>query len=427
MKNNFFFLFITFLYFNSLSQNIDKGRIYNNVKLKTDTTLSYAIYIPEKVSINNLLFVFFDPSGIGAYPINLYKNIAEQFGIILVGNNTSKNGMEFNVILSNYSKLMNELYSTYKIESKNVALWGFSGGAKAAMYCANNSKTINYCIYGGAYLPLQNPIESLGFNGVKDMNYKDLLSYVYSQEKVKNNNHLQIEFNGKHAWCDTITAVNAFRWFILKKMQHQEIKKNNAFISKCYTAFKKEFDNAMASKKYRGAYLIGKKTFLCLKDLYDLSALKTSVGALMNNPNLNKEMKAIELNYNKEITIKAGYQANYVAKDTSYWSSEIAKLIKNSKTDKSGINERLLGYLSLASYSYATQAFGQNNIAELEKILFIYQKSDPTNPEQALMRARLFILKKDVTQAKVCLQEAIQLGADKNRIENDAVLKAVYN
>ena len=177
MKNSFFFLFVSFLCFNSLSQNIDKGRIFDNVKLKSDTALSYAIYIPKKVSTNNLVFVLFDPNGNGVYPISLYKNIAEQFGVILIGNNTSKNGMEFNVILSNYSKLMNELYSTYKIESKNVALWGFSGGAKAAMYCANNSKTIQYCIYGGAYLPLQNPIECLGFNGFKDMNYTDLLAY----------------------------------------------------------------------------------------------------------------------------------------------------------------------------------------------------------------------------------------------------------
>ncbi|MBK6274488.1 MAG: hypothetical protein IPF58_07185 [Saprospirales bacterium] len=81
----------------------------------------------------------------------------------------------------------------------------------------------------------------------------------------------------------------------------------------------------------------------------------------------------------------------------------------------------------MAGYSYALQSFNENNIPNLEKILYIYQHADPANPEQALMRAKLFVLKKDVTQAKACLQEAIDLGIDKSRIDNDAVLKATYN
>lgn len=426
MKHLIFIILALFICNSCKSQSLEKGQLYNTIKLKSDTTLSYAIYIPKKTNTNNLAFVFFDPSGVGPYPISMYKNLAEKFGITLIGNNNAKNGMDFNSILSNYAKLINELYAQYNLESKNICLWGFSGGAKAAMYCVNNTKNIGYCIYSGAFLPLQNQIECLGFNGTKDMNYTDLLSYDYAQEKAKNNNHLQIEFSGKHAWCDTVTAVNAFRWFLLKKMLHNEIKRDNAFIAGCYTSFKKEFDKAIAAKKYRSAFLIGKKIYLCLNDLYDLSGLKSGIGALMNNPNLNKEMKAIELNYQQETAIKTEYQTNYTTKDTSYWSAEIAKLNQKSKTDKTGIYDRLLGYLSLASYSYANQAFSQNNVGELEKILFIYQKSDPTNPEQAFMRAKLFILKKDLAQAKACLQEAVQLGIDKNRINNDAVLKTVY-
>lgn len=405
------------------SQTIEKGKIYNNIKLQKDTTLSYAIYLPKKASVNKLAFLFFDPHGDGFYPISLYKNLAEQFGIILIGNNNAQNGMDFNTIFSNYIQLSNELNAVYNLGSANICVWGFSGGAKAAMYCSNNSKAIGYCIYSGSVLPLQNSIECLGFNGTKDMNYTDLLSYDFSQ--TQNNSHLQIEFNGKHAWCDTITAINAFRWFLLKKMQRNEIKRDKAFITKCYTSFKKEFDNALAAKQYRNAFLIGKKIVLCLNDLYDVTPVKVAVGKLVNDINLKKEMKALEMNYNLETTTKVGYQANFLAKDTTYWKQEITQLIKKTKSDKSGINERLLGYLSLASYSYANKAFSQYNIADLEKILFIYQMSDPTNPEQALMRAKLWMLKKDAPNAKACIQEAIQLGAEQSRIDSDAVLKAL--
>ena len=108
-----------------------------------------------------------------------------------------------------------------------------------------------------------------------------------------------------------------------------------------------------------------------------------------------------------------------------YWKKEIDNLWKNAETDKSGIYSRLLGFLSLAGYSYANHAFQANDIKALEQILFIYQHADPANPEQAFMRAKLYALKNETENTKTALQEAMQLGIDKNRITNDALLKNI--
>lgn len=86
---------------------------------------------------------------------------------------------------------------------------------------------------------------------------------------------------------------------------------------------------------------------------------------------------------------------------------------------------RLLGFLSLASYSFANTAFQSNDTTQLEQILFIYQLSDPTNPEQAFMRAKLYAQKGNLTQAKTALQEAIKLGIDKKRIVQNPSLKSL--
>ncbi|MBP8192503.1 MAG: hypothetical protein KAX69_02785, partial [Chitinophagales bacterium] len=64
-----------------------------------------------------------------------------------------------------------------------------------------------------------------------------------------------------------------------------------------------------------------------------------------------------------------------------------------------------------------------NDIKALEQILFIYQHSDPANPEQAYMRAKLYVLKNDKEKAKTTLDESIKLGIDKSRITNDILLK----
>lgn len=407
----------------SQQNNIIQGQLYNRIQLKNDTTLSYAIYIPKKVSVQHpLAFIFFDPHGSGMLPVTLYKNLADEFGVMLIGNNNSSNGLDFNLISSNFSTLLNELKSTYKIDEKDIALWGFSGGAKAAMYNAGFNNAISYCIYGGSVMNPQNKnTELLGFNGKQDMNYTDLLGFVSLQQA--NTKHFQIEFTGKHAWPDTITAKDAFRWLLLKKMQKKELITNKVFVQKTISIYKKQVDNLVLTKQYPDAFLTCNKAINFLNSLTDITYFKEKKTSLLALPLFKKQVEGLQTSFETETKLKIQYQHDFLEKDTIYWKKEIDKLWNISKTDKSGIYSRLLGFLSLASYSYANHAFQENNIKELEQILFIYQHSDPTNPEQAFMRAELYVQKDEIENAKAALQEAVKLGIDKSRISSNALLK----
>ncbi len=413
-----------FLLLNACSQqnNIKQGQIYSHIPVKSDTTLSYAIYIPKNTSTQHkLTFIFFDPHGSGDYPVSLYKNLADEYGIILIGNNNSSNGTDFNLISTNFITLLNEIKTTYKIDEKDMALWGFSGGAKAALNNTGLNNTILYCIYGGSVMNFQNNnIELLGFNGKQDMNYTDLLSF--STQQKDNPNHYQIEFSGKHAWPDTITAKDAFRWLLLKKMQKKEIALNKILVTKSFTIYKKQVDNLILSKQYTDAFLACNKAINFLNSLTDISYFNTKKSYLLTLPAFKKQVLDLQTSLDKETQIKSELRDNLFTKDTLYWKKEIADLWLKSATDKSGIYSRILGFLSLAGYSYANHAFQSNDINALTQILFIYRHADPTNAEQAFMRARLYAMQNKNDLAKDALQEAIKLGVDKKRITEDVLL-----
>lgn len=405
----------------SQQTNTAYGKIQDNIKINGDTSLSYSIYIPTKKT--TLAFIFFDPHGNGLVPISLYKNLADEFGIALIGNNNSANGTDINIIASNFIVLLNEIKTAYNIKENNIALWGFSGGAKAALYNAGQNNAISYCVYGGSVINSQNNIELLGFNGKQDMNYTDLLSFASQQQN--NTKHFQIEFLGKHAWPDTITSKDAFRWFLLKKMQRKEIANHNSLISKSYTLYKKQVDNLILTKQYTDAFLTCNKAIHFLNNLTDVSYFNTKKSYLITLPIFKTQVQYIQQSFEKESKIKMQYQTDIFAKDTIYWKKEIADLWLKSTTDKSGIYNRLLGFLSLAGYSFANRAFQTNDIKTLEQILCIYHYADPTNPEQAFMRAKLSAIKNENSYAKQALNEAIELGIEKSRINNDALLKEI--
>jgi hypothetical protein len=417
--------FFAVLLINACSQQnkITPGKIYTHIAIKNDTSLSYSIYIPIRVVPSKApAFIFFDPHGSGELPVTLYQNLADMFGVILIGNNNSSNNTDMSLISSSFSILLKELKDQYEVDEKNIALWGFSGGAKAAMINAGSGNAISYCIYGGSVIDEIKPsVNYLGFNGKQDMNYTDLLGFAAQQRD--NNNHFQIEFHGKHAWPDSITAADAFRWLLLEKMQHKEIQTDNEVIENVNAHYQKDLTSAITSKNLMDAMGICNKAIHFLSGLSDVSFYIKNRATLAADPMLAKEIKDFQETFTQETQIKSQYQNDLFTKDTMFWKKEIDGLWLKSKMDKSGMYDRLLGYLSLAGYSIANRAFQGNDINAIRQILFIYQHADPTNPEQAFMRAKLYVLQNDYEKARAAIKEAVQLGIDKNRISSDILLK----
>lgn len=252
------------------------------------------------------------------------------------------------------------------------------------------------------------------------MNYTELLAYDISQQN--NTNHLQIEWEGKHSWPDSLTATDAFKWFLFRKMQKNEIKWDAKLIQKTNIAFVKNVNQLYKTKQYYKTYINGKKTIIMLDKLSNVQPVKNIIGTVVKSQSFLNEMKQLENQYQKETKLKNQYIANLQTQDSLYWKTETNKLYALANTDKYGIYERLLGFLSLAAYSVSTESFRQNKLDNLPNILALYRYADPQNAEYAFLSAKYYLLKNDIIQAKAYKQVALNLGMDTSRFTQDELL-----
>ncbi len=255
--------------------------------------------------------IFFDPQGDGCTPLNLYRKLAEDHHTILVSSNNSRNGIETALVLSIANHLITEIYSRFPVNHHQVALCGFSGGAKVALLSAQQHPEIPVVIYCGAVIPVRLATNTrlLGFAGLRDMNYTDLVGF----QKNDPARNLLIQWNGKH-----------------------------------------EFPNAAVFKD--AFYFMGHGT------IPDYERKKPTVPA----QEIIKEQEA------KQLLIDA-----FGSKDLKWWQHEVQRL-RNSKKDAL-MNERLLGYISLACYSLINRAIAANDLKTAHRILDIYKTADPGN------------------------------------------------
>lgn len=144
-------------------------------------------------------------------------------------------------------------------------------------------------LWGAVSQTPNNNTNLLGFNGKQDMNYTDLLEFALQQSQ--NAHHFQIEFNGKHAWVDTATAKDAFRWLLLEKMRHKEIPTNPKIIQDAYNSYQKEVKKARSDKQYLVAYQACIKAIYLLKSTTDINYFVQQREELSKMPLLKKKWK----------------------------------------------------------------------------------------------------------------------------------------
>src|SRR5439155_27107316 len=77
-----------------LAQDLPRGTIIDDVKCAADPTQSYALYLPSTYSRDRLwsVLIAFHPAARGRAMVEKYQAAAEQYGYIVAGSNTSRNG-----------------------------------------------------------------------------------------------------------------------------------------------------------------------------------------------------------------------------------------------------------------------------------------------------------------------------------------------
>ncbi len=364
------FLFLAFV---SCSQNTPKAKQnpapaiqYTGGKTYNENT--YSLYLPTNYDTTKTFPViyFFDPHGKGNLPAENYKSISDSLGIIFIGSNATKNGMDWNAVSSAANQLFADTKQKLKINEQKIFTCGFSGGARIASNLALPDNNIAAVISCSAGLPpqpsqLRTDLIFVGIAGKEDMNLTEIYDAGEALKKSELK-HLINYFDGPHEWPPLETMSEAIQFCLTPSAT-----KNETVIDK----------------------------------------------------------KIIET----EKQQKQFYSEAFVKNDFSWWKNEFNKLeqkIARSSGDEKFMNIRLKNFLSLAAFSYSNSALNTQRLPEADKFLSIYKLVDPKNSEHAYLRTKYFILLSNPVEAEKTLNEAADLGfSDAERLRNEQLFIAL--
>ena len=428
----FYFLLSIYLLLNSCEQKRKTGSEYGKHEIEKKQELpqtgrvysrstpngSYGLFIPNSITGNERLpaILFLDPHGDGTFPLNKYKSLAEKYKFILVGSNESKNGLNFEQVNQIVSLLLQECITNLQCDPNRITLAGFSGGAKAALYGGNAIPGFNGIIYCGAAFPpgsIEVKIPLFGIAGKKDMNYTEVRNFSSSLD-ARDVPHQLIEWNGKHEWPDTVTFQHTFYWAMLNDIR----KKNVAVNAELFADFEKIIQESLIyNTNPLDKELILQEAIGMFNQLKSISTYQKKLALLKKSADYNKAKINQEKILQNEDKLKQLYGNSFFDKDWSWWKKEV-KLLTIDKNNSS--NQRILGYISLAAWTYSSRAVSENNFILAKKVLDIYKLADPENPEHEFLNARLFAKNSSPDSAVAYLKKAIDLGlANIGKIENE--------
>lgn len=393
---------------------------FTDLYVVSDPGNSYSVYLPANYDAKKKypLVIFFDAHGNGKLPLNNYKSLAEKWGYIFVGSNSSKNGLDMELTIKIGNELLDEAKAILSVDENQILLCGFSGGSRVAAFMTAGRADVKGVICNSA--APQGPLPGkvfVGLAGLGDMNYLEMKKFVDTQP-TNTSPHDLLVFDGKHEWAPLKMMEDAL---LIATIYHPSIK---------YTSSDSAMSSALEMNIIAQSDSLEKTSCLLAKNLLDIGnhsvisaskILEVNSAAMKNAPCVKSDEAAWAKAEQDETKMQSELGDAMMHQDTTWWRANADKYFETkSKGPEKFMRQRLRGYASLMCYSYANQAMKANNLHAAEKIVTIYSIVDPTNSEWAYMRATLYMNINLPEYALAMLDKAVALGFnDRSRLLND--------
>ncbi len=396
----------------------------------------FSIYLPSGYDSlkKHPVVIFFDAHGNGKLPMEKYKSIAEKWGYVFVGSNSSKNGMDGNQATRIGNELIAEVSKIVNVNEQEIILCGFSGGARVASNIALTNNAVKGLICNSAAPP--QPMHGkvyVGLAGLGDMNYLEMKKFMGFQSGNDFPYELLV-FDGKHEWAPVNMMQNALlicsTYDMATRIYDLDASKSDALeetILAQADSIKKTSCLIANNLLQTGLKTAGKPSAhdtLILKK----RRIESAANSFEKNPCVKSDRDAWRKAEVEEKKLQEELASAIMSQDTLWWKTNADKYFESKKdgADKF-MHQRLRGYTSLMCYSYANQAFKSNNLHAAEKLVAIYAIVDPENSEWAYMRANLYMQIGLNDYALSSLEKATELGFnDKARLQNDPVFASLH-
>lgn len=249
------------------ADSLPLGRVVPRVTCVSDTTQSYALYLPTsyKPALKFPVIFIFEPLARGPLPVRIMQEAAEKYGYILAASNNSRNGP-----VAESLKAANAMYQDvtgrFSVDPKRVYFAGFSGGARLAINvaagCHGCAAGIAAC--GAGYPQNLTPMQFHSTPlfvaiGDEDFNFPEIIRLEPILAEAKSTYHV-LRFSRAHEWPPSEVWLEVLAWFQLQAMKSGTIPKDDRFIADGYQAqlsaaseFVSKHDHYAALRAYRQA------------------------------------------------------------------------------------------------------------------------------------------------------------------------------
>ncbi len=262
----------------AFAQTVPTGQTIDQTTAIADSSQSYALYLPSNYTPARRwpAILVFDPAARGPRAVAVFQPAAEKYGYIVAASNTSRNG-PWRPQLHAVQAMWNDLHARFTLDDARIYTAGFSGGARLAVML---TRACSGCIAGvigvGAGFPSDVSLaQALNFIyfaavGVYDFNYSEMLQLKSALDRQGFSNHLAI-FSGGHEWFSPELAATAVEWLELRAMAAGRRQRDEAFITRQWSAAAARAHELELAGKFYPAYLEWRASAVDFSGLRDVT------------------------------------------------------------------------------------------------------------------------------------------------------------
>jgi len=271
------------------AQDLPRGVVIDDVKCADEPAQSYALYLPSAYRPDRVwnLLIGFHPGGRGRAIVETYQAAAEQYGYIVAGSNTSRNG-PWAISMASVRAMPADLGQRFAVDLNRLYLTGLSGGARVALQVALTNSNIAGVIASSAGYPDNKPRTSLSFAlfgtaGTDDFNYIEMRQL---DRKLTSPHRLAV-FSGGHTLPPPPVALDAIEWMELQGMKSGRRPKDGALIERLFARRRQLVESAVGQT---AAVHLLEALVEDFSGLRDLSAETARAADLARQPEIKKAL-----------------------------------------------------------------------------------------------------------------------------------------
>ena len=425
----------------SQANNYETGKIINTIDVKGAEGESFALYLPnsyEKKAPSAIVFIF-DPMGNGTKGIKPFIASAERFNYVLVcSNNTKNESYQKNFDYTN--RLFSHIFSTLKIDQKQIHTAGFSGGSRLACTVAVLTGAIQGVIGCGAGFSnemdknpsLASKFSYVGLVGDEDMNYQEMLQARDWLNKFNVDNEL-FTYEDGHSWPPEEQIERAFKWLEMQAYKRELRKPDLKHVQDFYEEDLAIADSLSNNQIYRSVneyerimrnYPSNKAIEIVSETLKSLKKSKKYKVEIKTRERIALEEQKISSGFLSQFYQELSYAESRV--NFAKWRKKLKQLEENYlKSDNyflKKMGKRV--HFKIKATAYEVSMF-QRIGGRFDKAIYCDKLLVQISPEEPWTYYRLaetYAMNNDAKNTRINLQEAVDKGfKEVSRIKSNAL------